>query len=123
MNLLEETIKKMETKNKKESDVLWVGTEGLKITWENFEEIADVEYDSGFGSAEVAKDLIIVGKNWWLERHEYDGSEWWEYKSIPKEPTKKIVIKALTIDQSEKLGISISCGWENLERINGIKED
>lgn len=22
----------------------------------------------------------------WLERHEYDGSEWWEYKTMPTEP-------------------------------------
>ena len=29
---------------------------------------------------------VAVGDNWWLERAEYDGSEWWEFKTIPKEP-------------------------------------
>jgi hypothetical protein len=27
--------------------------------------------------------IIVVGKDWWLERHEYDGSEWWEFKTMP----------------------------------------
>ena len=49
--------------------------------WENFKEVANVEYDSGFGSPQVAEDLIIMGSDFWLERHEYDGSEWWEYKN------------------------------------------
>lgn len=34
--------------------------------------------------------LIVVGKDFWLERHEYDGSEWWEFKSIPMEPEETI---------------------------------
>ena len=31
-------------------------------------------------------DLLIVGDDWWLERHEYDGAEWWEFKTLPCEP-------------------------------------
>lgn len=31
----------------------------------------------------VATDLVLVGDDWWIERAEYDGSEWWEFKSIP----------------------------------------
>jgi hypothetical protein len=30
--------------------------------------------------------LEIVGDDWWLERHEYDGAEWWEYKTKPSMP-------------------------------------
>ena len=33
---------------------------------------------------EVAEDLVVVGDNWWIERHEYDGNEWWEYKEKAK---------------------------------------
>ena len=56
------------------------------ITKENFEQVAKKsEYYSGFGTAKVAEDLVIVGDDWWLERHEYDGSEWWEYKETPKQ--------------------------------------
>ena len=31
-------------------------------------------------------DLIVVGKDFWIERHEYDGSELWEFKRMPEEP-------------------------------------
>ena len=41
-------------------------------------------YDNGFGGAEVHGDLKIVGNDWWMERGEYDGSEWWEFKTLPK---------------------------------------
>ena len=80
MNLLEETILCLNNNGKVTSDVLWVGNYELKTNWENFSKIADVEYNEGFGSQEVATDLLIVGKDWWLERHEYDGSERWEFK-------------------------------------------
>jgi hypothetical protein len=39
---------------------------------------------------EIDMGLIVVGKDFWLERHEYDGSEWWEFKSIPMEPEETI---------------------------------
>lgn len=76
MNLLQETIEALKDEGLSSSNVLWVGTKEARISWDNFEQIANVEYSSGFGPQEVAKDLIIVGQNWWLERHEYDGSEW-----------------------------------------------
>ena len=121
-NLMKQTLEILEENSKKESDVKWVGTTTHKTTWENFKTNADTEYDSGFGSPKVAQDLIIVGDNWWLERGEYDGSEWWEYKELPKEPLEYINLIALTVDQSEKLGFDyIGCGWENLRAINGVQ--
>lgn len=89
-NLLNETIKKLTLHCKSEDDILWVGTHNVKTTWDNFKAVADVEYDNGYGGTEVAKDLLIVGSDFWLERHEYDGAEWWEYKCIPKMPDKDI---------------------------------
>ena len=50
--------------------------------------LADVEYDDGFGGQTVAKDLLVVGDGWWLERNEYDGSEWWEFRRPPQKPDK-----------------------------------
>ena len=29
------------------------------------------DYDSGLGGQEIAKGFLIVGEDWWLERHEY----------------------------------------------------
>ena len=37
-----------------------------------------------------------------------------------QKPKQKIELKALTIRQAYRLGFDVSCGWENLERINGI---
>jgi hypothetical protein len=85
-NLLEETKEKLADCHKTPKDVLWVGSsDGSEaITWEEFEKLADFEYDDGYGLNEIRLDLVVVGKGWWLERYEYDGSEWWVYKEQPK---------------------------------------
>ena len=31
----------------------------------------------------VALDLVVVGEGWWLERCDYEGAEWWEFKTLP----------------------------------------
>ena len=66
---------------------MWVGSADgeYAIGWEAFEKIADFEYwpHSNTTGIDVPADLIIVGEDWWLERHEYDCSEWWEYKTLP----------------------------------------
>lgn len=106
INFLKETIEKLNENGKSESDVLWVGrgiyygfynqtNEEYKSTWEDFKTKADFDYDDGYGGNVIAMDLIVVGKDFWLERHEYDGSEWWEFKTMPKEPeeTREIRLK------------------------------
>lgn len=98
-NFLKETIEELTENGKSESDVLWVGRgwtgQEYKSTWEDFKSKADFDYDSGYGGNVIAMDLIVVGKDFWLERHEYDGSEWWEFKTMPKEPeeTREISLK------------------------------
>ena len=88
-NLLKETMLDLKNNNKTLDDILWVGTETLYFSKEHFIEIANKEYHGGYGSQEVAINLKVVGENWWLERHEYDGSEWWEYKEYPTKPNKE----------------------------------
>ena len=110
VNLLEETIEVLKSKGKDEKDVMWVGSRDGKyaISWEEFKKIADIEYDCKFGAQEIAEDLVVVGKDWWLERHEYDGSEWWEFKTLPRKqrnPKKFTKVKA-------------RIGWESLDEIN-----
>ena len=122
-NLLKETIEVLRDNGRSEKDVLWVGTKTHKITWENFKEIADVEYSSGFGAPEVAQDLIISGNGFWMDRGEYDGSEWWNFNEPISEPTETLEIKALTVGQAGSLGFQVSCGWEDLLTINGIKTE
>lgn len=87
MNLLWETRKILQENGKASSDVKWVGcrSNNAVCSWGEFEKQSRyIEYDNGYGSPEVSEDLVVVGDDWWLERSEYDGSEWWEYKTLPK---------------------------------------
>ena len=87
INLAQETIDFLAHLGKSASDVVWVGNKNgsSAISWDEFIEMAKrIDYDNGFGSQEIADDLVVVGNNWWLERHEYDGSESWEYQSRPE---------------------------------------
>lgn len=110
-NLLEETIKELQENGKDESMVKWCGTKNLRFSWSKFKELADVNYDSGFGSTEVAVNLVVVGEDWWLERGEYDGSEWWVFKSFPKSPVAVRAPLKLIGENLEKTLEEIN-GWE-----------
>ncbi len=51
--------------------------------YETFLKELDFEYNNGYGSQELS-GLVWFNDNSWLERGEYDGSEWWAYKEYPK---------------------------------------
>ena len=123
INLLDETKDILADNYKTINDIKWIGNNKFYFDANEFLKIANVEYDDGYGAPEVAQDLLVVGDNWWLERHEYDGLEWWEYKEIPLKPNKKIKLRALTVGQAKKLGFNVRVGWENLKRLNNIKDD
>ena len=99
-NLWGETIKVLENYSIKWDEVDAVILAGdCAITKENFEEGArKTYYDNGYGSAEILSNLKIIGWNWWLERAEYDGSEWWELKTMPTIPNETRKITSLTGD-------------------------
>lgn len=94
-NLKNETIQILHEHNKTPKDVRWVGCYSYRIPTDDFWKLADKEYDDGYGSAEVASDLLVVGDDWWLERGEYDGSEWWEFKQMPSCPTEQKTVKRI----------------------------
>jgi len=94
MNLLKETEKILKQNRKSLDDIKWVGCtthdwhdwkqfDGIK-TKSEFIKWADFEYDNGYGLAKEEVSLTVAGDDWWLERHGYDGSEWWEFKTLPK---------------------------------------
>lgn len=93
-NLRDETLSALANANKTPDDVLWVGSPNVWTTWEDFSAYANFTYDEGYGSVEIPMDLVIVCKDGWLERAEYDGSEWWEYKQMPKKPQKQKSLSA-----------------------------
>lgn len=42
----------------------------------------NIMYDDGYGAQNIF-GFIVFKDSTWLERGEYDGSEWWEYKKKP----------------------------------------
>lgn len=120
-NLLVETIQTLAVFNKTWKDVLWVGSRDFKTTWENFAEVAHkTNYYAGFGHQEIPDDLIVVGKDFWLERAEYDGSEWWAYKFQPVDPEYILEIKAITEKDTKAIvGIEVPIGWsDSVQELN-----
>lgn len=107
-NLFVETDSKIQDNlSKTWDDVEWVGTTNDTDMWDDASEsyytvpacefdvdefkavAATITYDAGYGIQEINKELVIVFKDGsWLERAEYDGSEWWEYKTTPQRPKK-----------------------------------
>src|SRR5437868_4190620 len=87
INLLDETLAFLVENGKSGKDVIWVGNEDgtLAISWLEFTTCANQIYNnSSHVGVLVAMDLVVVGKDWWLERHDYEGAEWWEFKTLPQ---------------------------------------
>lgn len=113
MNLLTETLELLKRQGKSPENVQWVGVKERDFldffpslntppkdkavpigSWGEFAAFADFDYNDGYGGNEINGDLVIVGDDWWLERVEYDGSEWWEFKTLPKKPSKIVPLRA-----------------------------
>lgn len=91
MNLKVETLNELQNNGKYVGDVVAVCGKDFAITWDNFISLADTDYDDGFGGQEVARDLKIIGKDFIMIRHEYDGAEGWSFiKTIPPENTRNV---------------------------------
>lgn len=109
-NLLDETMEALKSHNKDIGDVIWVGSADgqYAISWFEFIMIAPITYNDSYGSQKIAKDLVIVGKDFWLERGEYDGSEWWEYKTIP----------SLELEPKTFSSVMNGDSWASIEEMN-----
>ena len=86
MNLLKETLKVLKEHNKTWQDVRFISNYDGEIPLGRFKTIADQIYDESYGFTEVRDDLVIVGDDWWLDRRDYDGAEWWEFNHMPDKP-------------------------------------
>ncbi len=127
MNLLSETLRKMEQYGKTFKDVeqvTWVvivkrewdeygkpvfQSETRWCTWEMFADTArTIDYNNGYGHQEIGESLEVLFKDGsWMQRWEYDGSEGWEYvvprKRIEGEPvTDKFVVRKALLDEYEE---------------------
>lgn len=95
MNLLKETNIELATFKFTPEDIIFIGSVdgNYECSWNEFCELANFEYDDGYGGTEVVSDLVIRFKDGsFLERWEYDGSEGWRCIKafVPKSKTKKI---------------------------------
>ena len=115
MNLKNETLQILNENGKRLEDVRWVGCNDFSIPVPLFWELANQEYDSGFGAQEVAFDLVVVGNDFWLERHEHDGSEWWEFKERPLMPKEVRYVRTL-------IGREHGPWWSSLADLNESEE-
>lgn len=85
VNFLQDTINMLVINNKTIDDILFVRTKTEQCSFARFVEIIkDFKYTNSFGCNKINLDLVVVGRDFWLERREYDGSESWVFKSIPK---------------------------------------
>lgn len=57
--------------------------------WLNFLEALQFNYDESYCSQELF-GVVWFKDGTWLERGEYDGVEWWEYKTIPAIPAELV---------------------------------
>lgn len=88
-NLLRDTLHCLKENNKTYKDIQFVVCGDYVFTPEEAKPMLDFEFDTGYGCQEVEPDLMLVGRDFWLERGTYDGSEWWEFKQQPKPTFRK----------------------------------
>jgi hypothetical protein len=116
-NLLKETLEDIKDSGHEIQDIVFIGSQGTghRCTWDEFRVLADKEYDSSYGAAKVAQDLVVVfSDGQQLRRGEYDGSEWWEYSKPFEEPKASKEIASVFVSDED-------IGWKSLAQIN--KED
>ena len=111
-NLLQETKNDILRSGHTIADIKFIGSadEEYACTWAEFEVLADVEYDSGYGSAEIAGDLVVRftdGSH--MRRYEYDGLDRWEFDL----PVRRRIWRA-----SKRIRILKHGMWESVADMN-----
>ena len=74
------SIKDVRSWNNSKTIVLKVGY--TQKDYEEFLEKLNYEYDRGYGSQEL-EGIVWLSDGTWIDRGEYDGSEWWIYQKCP----------------------------------------
>ena len=91
-NLQEETLEAIRGSGKNIEDIAycniyysyWRNKDSINICVDTFDiDSLNLKYDAGYGSQEIF-GFIVFTDNSWLQRREYDGSEWWEYFKTPE---------------------------------------
>jgi len=82
INAKDELLKVLKENNKSVDDIISIGIRIYTYDNEpktiNSVDDLDINYNNGYGSQNLY-GYVLLKNNTWLERNEYDGSEWWEY--------------------------------------------
>ena len=74
-------------------DYLAIKLNSIEVTDISQFDRLDTRYYNSYGGQEVF-GIVVFKDSSWLERGEYDGAEWWEYKKTPtKEEVEQILLK------------------------------
>lgn len=114
-NLLIETTEAITRSNHDTEDITFIGSlvSGHSCAWDQFRQLADREYNAGFGGQEVARDLVIVfSDDTLLVREEYDGAEAWRFVQFIAPPDTRHPIKSVFATDS------FEGYWSTLEELN-----
>ena len=93
-NLQRQTLDAIVQASKTVEDIAYCNIKMRSISYEQKEllkgKVFDIDkldfmYDDGYGS-QLIYGFIVFNDKTWLERSEYDGSEWWDYRKCPSEP-------------------------------------
>ena len=120
MNLREETPEALRIHGKSKEDIKYVCGEDFQISLEQFWELSDTEYDP-YGAPEIATDLTLIGEDFWMERGEYEGTELWDFHTMPDTTGLPIrEITALSVRQYNAIHKPEygKIGWETLSELN-----
>ena len=117
-NFLKETKETMDVLNLNPKDIEFIGSRDgeYEMSWEEFQEVADFEYNESYGAQLVCYDLILLFKGGkMLKRGEYDGSEWWDFIdiSIPSQPNPKKITRLKTVN----------VGWDSVAKVNSFDNE
>lgn len=80
-NFKNEIIQNLEKYKKKLDDILFVTTDGKK--YKSFDEFLELINERNHICSKCLCKLKIIGKDWYLEKHSYEKTEFWVYKTIP----------------------------------------
>lgn len=92
--ILESLIKLLKENKKSISDICWIGSQDFSIPIDNFCQLASTipEYER---DNDVAEDIIISGKDFWVEREIFENNGKWVYKVTPQKAKYEYTINAL----------------------------
>lgn len=123
-NLLSETIEDLMNNGRMLSDIVAVIGDDRRISVEDFIRAADVEYDPYAKHTVVALDLMIIGKDFWMQRTVGRSfGEWWAFYEVPQYehlPFVKTDVLLSTLSKSKEGRDSF---YPSLELLNTEDED